>query len=351
VDLRQVLGLFGRPFGIGLGQAEIDELAAMRLDGFGRAHPERSLFGWDSAGGVRGTPAPAAGSHSIAAVPADKRFIQGTAGILPRCLLPGTPPWSRSSMNPLLSDDEVRVLNERFEGEQPPEILRWALVDSGLERIGIASAFQAEGTCVIHMATRISPDVPILFLETGFHFAETLAFKQQLTDMFDLNVIDLVGDETVESQAERYGPRLYERDPKLCCDLNKVIPFDRALRGLDAWITSLRRDSAWTRMNTPIVDQAQNEDGTWLVKINPMANWTRPEVWRYLKQHEIPHHPLYNLGYSSIGCAPCTRLVFPGEDERAGRWSGIMKTECGIHASEAEKQDGMAGQQLEQVGG
>jgi phosphoadenosine phosphosulfate reductase len=254
-------------------------------------------------------------------------------------------------MNPLLSDDEVRVLNERFEGEQPPEILRWALVDSGLERIGIASAFQAEGTCVIHMATRISPDVPILFLETGFHFAETLAFKQQLTDMFDLNVIDLVGDETVESQAERYGPRLYERDPKLCCDLNKVIPFDRALRGLDAWITSLRRDSAWTRMNTPIVDQAQNEDGTWLVKINPMANWTRPEVWRYLKQHEIPHHPLYNLGYSSIGCAPCTRLVFPGEDERAGRWSGIMKTECGIHASEAEKQDGMAGQQLEQVGG
>lgn len=252
-------------------------------------------------------------------------------------------------MNPLLSDDEVRVLNERFEGERPQEILQWALVDSGLERTGIASAFQAEGTCVIHMATRISPNVPILFLETGFHFAETLAFKQQLTDMFDLNVIDLVGDETVESQAERYGPRLYERDPKLCCELNKVIPFDQALQGLDAWITSLRRDSAWTRMNTPIVDQARSDDGTWLVKINPMANWTRPEVWRYLKQHGIPHHPLYNLGYSSIGCAPCTRMVFPGEDERAGRWSGIMKTECGIHASEAGRQDGVEAQQLEQV--
>jgi phosphoadenosine phosphosulfate reductase len=253
-------------------------------------------------------------------------------------------------MTPLLSDDQVRVLNARFEDEQPQEILRWALEDSGLERIGIASAFQAEGTCVIHMATRIKPDVPILFLETGFHFAETLVFKEQLADMFELNVVDLVGDETVESQAERYGPRLYERDPKLCCELNKVIPFDRALRGLDAWITSLRRDSAWTRMNTPIVDQTENDDGTWLVKINPMANWSRPQVWRYLKQEGIPHHPLYNLGYSSIGCAPCTRMVFEGEDERAGRWSGIMKTECGIHTSEAEKQETAPPQQLEQVG-
>lgn len=253
-------------------------------------------------------------------------------------------------MTPLLSDDHVRVLNARFEDEQPQDILRWALEESGVERIGIASAFQAEGTCVIHMATRIKPDVPILFLETGFHFAETLAFKEQLAEMFDLNVVDLVGNETVESQAERYGPRLYERDPKLCCDLNKVIPFDRALQGLDAWITSLRRDSAWTRMNTPIVDQMKNEEGSWLVKINPMANWTRPQVWQYLKQEGIPHHPLYNLGYSSIGCAPCTRMVFPGEDERAGRWSGIMKTECGIHASEAEKQETAPPQQLEQVG-
>jgi phosphoadenosine phosphosulfate reductase len=242
-------------------------------------------------------------------------------------------------MVPLLAEDQIRDLNARFEDETPQEILRWALSDSKLERIGIASAFQAEGTCVIHMATCIKPDVPILFLETGFHFAETLAFKEQLTDMFDLNVVELVGEETVDSQAEKYGPRLYERDPKLCCDLNKVKPFDAALRGLDAWVTSLRRDSAWTRVNTPIVDQYEFEPDTWLVKINPIANWTRPQVWRYLKEQGIPHHPLYNLGYSSIGCAPCTRMIFPGEDERAGRWSGIMKTECGIHANETEKQD------------
>ncbi len=236
-------------------------------------------------------------------------------------------------------ETEIRALNERFEAQSPEDILRWALLESGLERVAIASAFQAEGTCVIHMGSRIRPDVPILFLETGFHFAETLAFKEQLTEMLGLNVVDLVGEETVDSQAQKYGPRLYERDPKLCCELNKVIPFDRALRDLDGWITSLRRDSAWTRMNTPIVDQSEVEPGQWLLKINPMANWTKPQVWRYLKENGIPHHPLYNLGYASIGCAPCTRMVFPGEDERAGRWSGIMKTECGIHAAETERQD------------
>ena len=241
-------------------------------------------------------------------------------------------------MELLLPEDQVRDLNVRFEDEHPTEILRWALQDSGLEHIAIASAFQAEGTAVIHMAASIRPDVPVMFLETGFHFAETMAFKRQLADQFGLNVVDLTGDYTVESQEAKFGPRLYERNPKLCCDLNKVIPFQRALAGLDMWITSLRRDSAWTRQNTPIVYQYECQPGKMLVKLNPVANWTRPQVWRYLKEYDIPHHPLYDLGYASIGCAPCTRMVFPGEDERAGRWSGIMKTECGIHAEEAAAQ-------------
>src|SRR5213078_4414667 len=155
-------------------------------------------------------------------------------------------------IGPPLADDQVRTLNERFENAEPLEVLRWVLGEPALPRVAVASSFQAEGTCIMDMATDIRPDVPILFLETGFHFAETLAFKEQLTEMFDLNVVELVGEETVDSQAEKYGPRLYERNPKLCCDLNKVKPFDAALRGLDAWITSLRRDSAWTRVNTPI---------------------------------------------------------------------------------------------------
>ena len=234
-------------------------------------------------------------------------------------------------MATLVTSQEIHRLNERFERAGPQEIVQWALEESGLERVAIASAFQAEGTALIHMAVQIRPDIPILFLETGFHFAETLAFKDRLTELLGLNVIELRGDHTVESQAVEFGPRLYERNPKLCCELNKVQPFDRALRGFDAWMTSMRRDSAWTRRDTPIVSTTELEDGPTLVKINPIANWTRRDTWRYLREHGLPHNPLYDLGYASIGCAPCTRMVFPGEDERAGRWSGLLKTECGIH--------------------
>ncbi len=235
-------------------------------------------------------------------------------------------------MQTALAQQHLEELNARFEGLSPQEIIRWALEESGLERVCIASAFQVEGTTVIHMAAQIRPDVPILFLQTGFHFAETLAFKQRLTELLGLNVIDLTGDYTVEEQARAFGPRLYERDPKRCCELNKVIPFARGLAGYDAWMTAMRRDSAWTRRDTPILSQTELEDGSSVLKINPIANWTRPQVYRYLKEHDIPKHPLYELGYPSIGCAPCTRPVAPGEDARAGRWAGRNKTECGIHS-------------------
>jgi phosphoadenosine phosphosulfate reductase len=241
-------------------------------------------------------------------------------------------------MNTLLSDDDIAALNLGFEDAQPSDILSWALEKSGLDRIAIASAFQTEGTVVIHMATRIVPDVPILFLETGFQFAETLAFKEQLTERLELNVVDLVGEYTTDRQAAEFGPRLYERDSELCCELNKVRPMFEALRGLDAWITSVRRDSSPTRAQTPIVERYELEPGRAIVKINPMANWTKPQVWRYLKEHDLPHNPLYDLGYSSIGCAPCTRLRFAGEPERAGRWAGIAKWECGIHVNETARQ-------------
>jgi phosphoadenosine phosphosulfate reductase len=242
-------------------------------------------------------------------------------------------------MQTLLAEDLVRDLNRRFEQAEPREIIRWALEESGLQRVAIASAFQAEGTCVIHMAIEVRPDVPILFLETGFHFAETLAFKERLTELLDLNVVDLTGDHTVDSQAAKYGPRLYERDPHLCCELNKVIPWRRALRGLDGWITSMRRDSSWTRRGSQIVSQQEVDDTGVVVKINPIANWTRRDAWAYLREHDLPRNPLYDLGYESIGCAPCTRMVFPGEDERAGRWSGQNKVECGIHVPESRRQD------------
>lgn len=246
-------------------------------------------------------------------------------------MLLGSPTPRRALPDTLLSDEDLRSLNERFALADPREVVRWALLDSGLPRVAIASAFQAEGTCVIHMAMAIRPDVPILFLNTGFHFAETLAFKEQLTERLSLNVIDLVGAHTVESQAAELGPRLYERDPDRCCHINKVEPMLEALRGLDAWVTAFRRDSSPTRSDAPIVDRYELEPGRFIVKVNPVATWTRRDTWAYLRENDLPHNPLYDLGYASIGCAPCTRMALPGEPERAGRWAGLAKWECGIH--------------------
>ncbi len=212
------------------------------------------------------------------------------------------------------------------------------LEEGGFERVAIASAFQVDGTAVIHMATQIRPDVPIMFLETGYQFAETLAFKEQLIERLGLNVIDLVGRYTVERQAQEFGPRLFERDAERCCDLNKVQPMFEALRELDAWVTAFRRDSSPTRAESPLVQQYELEPGRFIVKVNPVAAWTKRDVWAYLTEHDLPHNPLYDLGYASIGCAPCTRLRLTGEPERAGRWAGLSQWECGIHASETAKQ-------------
>jgi phosphoadenosine phosphosulfate reductase len=234
----------------------------------------------------------------------------------------------------LLPADELVALNIAFEDAHPREVLSWALERSGLERIAIASAFQAEGTIVMHLATQIRPDIPILFLETGYQFAETLAFKEQLAERLGLHVVDLVGEHTVAGQAAALGPRLYERDAELCCELNKVQPMFEALRGLDAWITAFRRESSPTRATAPFVQQYELEPGRWIVKVNPMAAWSRPQVWAYLREHDLPHNPLYDLGYSSIGCAPCTRTRLADEPERAGRWAGLSKWECGIQTTE-----------------
>ena len=238
-------------------------------------------------------------------------------------------------MQTLLSAHELTARNDAFEGAHPQEVVGWALERSGLDRIAIASAFQAEGTVVMHLATQIRPEIPILFLETGFQFAETLAFKEQLSERLGLNVVDLVGERTVAQQEAMDGPRLYERDPERCCEMNKVRPMFEALRGLDAWMTAFRRDSSPKRAAAPFVEQYELEPGRMIMKINPVASWTRAETWAYLRENDLPHNPLYDLGYSSIGCAPCTRARIEGEPERAGRWAGKSKWECGIHQREA----------------
>lgn len=232
----------------------------------------------------------------------------------------------------VLVRDHLDLLNRRMEHLEAPEILEWAFNGSGRRSIALSSAFQAAGTAVIHMAVQIEPDVPILFLDTGFHFPETLAFKRRLTEDLDLNVIDLTGEYSVRDD-QRPGARSEEPDCQKCCTLNKTIPLRRALADVDGWIASLRRDSSPTRSRAPILQGTRIEERT-LLKVNPIATWSRERVWSYLESNRLPHNPLYDRGYSSIGCAPCTRPTASGEDERAGRWPGLSKTECGIHLDE-----------------
>ena len=218
-----------------------------------------------------------------------------------------------------------------LETGDPRAILTWAA--STIPRLAIATSFQSNGLVILHLMRELRSDVPVLFLDTGFHFDETLAFKEQITKMWDLNVIDLRGEHgSARRQAEIHGPALYQRDPDKCCFINKVEPLQRALADYDGWISGLRRDQSPLRAETPIVEAQMLPSGDEVMKIHPLAHWTRADVGAYITEHSIPTHPLLEQGFRSIGCQPCTRAISDTEDERAGRWDGTAKTECGIHS-------------------
>jgi phosphoadenosine phosphosulfate reductase len=215
-------------------------------------------------------------------------------------------------------------------GLHPRSVLEWAATT--IDRLAVASSFQSSGLVILHLLRNIRPDVPVLFLDTGFHFPETLEFRARIEDEWDLNVVDLRGEHgSVERQAELYGPELFGRDPDQCCFINKVQPLQRALEGYDAWISGIRRDQSPLRAGTPLVEAQLLPSGNEVLKIHPLAGWSKDDVGSYVRDHGIPTHPLLENGYRSIGCWPCTRAVEPDEDERAGRWAGSVKTECGIH--------------------
>lgn len=213
----------------------------------------------------------------------------------------------------------------------PDEVLRWSV--EAIDRVAIATSFQASGLVILHMLLDIRRDLPVLFLDTGFHFPETLAFKQQITELWDLKVVDLHGTHgNAKIQAEIYGDELYRRDPDACCAINKVRPLQAALEEYDGWISGLRRDQSPLRSDTPIIEAQLLPSGNEIMKIHPLARWNKAEVDTYIGEHSIPTHPLLERGYMSIGCMPCTRPVGADEEERAGRWAGLGKTECGIHS-------------------
>jgi len=197
------------------------------------------------------------------------------------------------------------------------------------ERSCVTSSFQAEDVVILHMVRALLPQVPVLFLETGYHFPETVAYRDRIAADWDLNLINVLPERTVAEQESEFGI-LYQSAPDRCCGMRKVEPLFRSLAPYDTWVTGLRREQSKTRANLQPEEAFTLPTGQVLAKLSPLAEWTARDVWHYAEAHEIPLLPLYEKGYTSIGCAPCTSLPFDPNDPRSGRWSG-HKLECGIH--------------------
>lgn len=215
---------------------------------------------------------------------------------------------------------------EEFENQEPEALLKWAV--ETFPNITLACSFGAEDVVLVDMLQKISPDSDIFYLDTDLHFQETYETRDRLAERYNLTFVKAQSQVTLEEQAGTHGEELWKSDPTACCNIRKVEPLTRVLSGYDAWITGIRRDQAPTRANAKKVEY---DSKFGLVKFNPLANWTSEDVWTYIRNNNIIYNPLHDNYYPSIGCEKCTRQVLPGEDPRAGRWSGHEKTECGLH--------------------
>jgi phosphoadenosine phosphosulfate reductase len=230
----------------------------------------------------------------------------------------------------LATPELAAAADARFEGiadpvEQALAVLRWAGETFG-DDFAVTSSM-ADGL-LSHLASRAVPGVNVVFLDTGYHFAETIGTRDWVSGVMPITLVNVLPEKTVAEQDAEYGAELHDRDPDLCCSLRKVQPLAKALAGYSAWGSGVRRDESPTRAGTKVVDWDAKRG---MVKVNPLAAWTQEHVDAYIAEHQVPVNPLQEIGYASIGCAPCTRPVAPGEDPRAGRWAGRGKTECGLH--------------------
>lgn len=232
----------------------------------------------------------------------------------------------------MLSVQEIERLSQEFETKTPQEIIQWA-VDVYSPNIAMSSSFQTQSIPLLYMVSRINTNVTVFFLDTGYHFWETLMFREQIAMQWNLNVFDLHRDERWDVFVLENIRRLPLEDPNLCCFLNKVQPMQNALKGVKAWISGIRRDQTKVRAHAKILEL--QEDG--LLKVNPLLNWTKNDIQNYMQEHKLPSHPLLEKGYRSVGCAPCTIAIGVDDDERAGRWAGRGKTECGLHTEMFKK--------------
>ncbi len=232
-----------------------------------------------------------------------------------------------------MSTLDIPSLNERFEHARTEEILQWAWETFG-PKVALSSSFQTQSIPLLHLVSHICPQLPIIFLDTGFHFPTTLTFRDELQARLGLNIKIIHPAIEKHQLIARYGQGLYRHDPDLCCYINKVEPMQKVISGFAGWISGVRRDQTTTRQALSVL--APQSKG--LLKIHPMLNWTKKDIWAYIDQYQLPNHPLFAQGYMSVGCAPCTRPIFAGQDERAGRWVGKNKLECGLHLTLPRKE-------------
>ncbi len=238
---------------------------------------------------------------------------------------------------PAFTAEQIAAANEQLAYATPQEVLRWA-VRTFHPRLTMATAFGAEGCCIIHMLAEIEPAVRVFNLETGYQFTETLALRERLKERYGIEVEYVRPETTVAEYETEHGGPLYGIRPDQCCHDRKMVPLRQAVVGYDAWISAIRRDQTKDRALAGVV---QWDAKFKLVKVNPLLAWTKTDVWEFVLKHDIPYNPLHDQGYPSIGCWPCTRPVANGEDERAGRWAGTAKKECGLHVIEVQDGGGI----------
>jgi phosphoadenosine phosphosulfate reductase len=223
--------------------------------------------------------------------------------------------------------EEVRELQIAAEGWKAERVLEWAFERFG-DTVAISSAFGAEGMALIDIASRVHKNFRLFTLDTEFLFPETYNLMDRVEERYGITIEKVYPLVSPEEQERVYGAALWERQADQCCNLRKVEPLRRKLSELSAWITSIRRDQTATRAGA---GKVQWDEKFELMKINPIVDWSSKQVWQYIRQHDVPYNVLHERSYPSIGCTHCTRAVLPGEDPRAGRWSGSSKTECGLH--------------------
>ncbi len=224
--------------------------------------------------------------------------------------------------------EELAEASLRLEAATPQEILAWA-VDRFAPRFTMATAFGPEGMCLIHMLADMGAPVPIFNLDTGYQFPETLQMRDRVRERYGIEVELKRPELSVAEYEAAHGGPVYATDPDRCCRDRKLAVLTRAIEGMHAWASAIRRDQSPDRAKAPIVGWDRKFG---LVKVSPLANWTKSQVWQFIVDHDVPYNPLHDRGYTSIGCRPCTRAVMAGDDERAGRWCGFAKTECGLHS-------------------